>query len=271
MEGKWVWVGAAASVGMGLLAYVLSEDNRKPGKSPSLLSRLTLLEILKGLHGSATSVLIEMTGHSEGMDRDSGNGEVDVRRLRQGFEEVYRRYGVREEDVRKAYEKHRDDPEVAELACILFTNHHRAQQGLPLLSSGSTSLSPHSVLWLLRTFHRISAGRSLSQLSLLEAEGVRLSPFDARFQKAVEELIAEQNRLKERLYQQVGLRKEEGDQQVKRAVEIFAADAGFLKEYNEVEEEYNSTMHLMCLQRLSPASKARVLVQMQQAMSQLTP
>jgi len=274
MEGKWVWVGAAASLGMGLLAYVLSEDKLPPRKFPPSLPVSTTLDILTALHQASTSILISLAGHSlqtsetageEGRER--GKGHVDERRLRAAFEEVYRRFGVTEVEFRRGYERHRDNPDVHLSASLLLANHLRAQQGLSPASSCSTSLSPASVLWLFRTLYHLSAGRTLAKLSQLETEGVRLSPFDARFQTAAKELEREQETLRDRLRERLGA----GEEDVRAAVEVFAGDVQFLREYNEVEEEYRTVMQKIALQRLNEEGKSKVQAQMAAALLEIAP
>jgi hypothetical protein len=272
MEGKWVLFGAAASVGMGLLAYVLSEDKYPNRKSPPSLPLSTILDILTSLHKSSTSILISLAGHSlhpNAEGRERGKHYADESRLRTAFEQVYKSFGVTEAEFRRGYELYREDSDVNRLASTLFSNHFNARKGLPPVSSSSTSLSPERVIWLFRTLYHISAGRTLAKLSQLESEGVRLSPFDARFQAAAKKLEREQERLKERLCEQLGLGREGAEGEIRAAVEVFVGDAKFLRLYNEVEEEYRSTMQQIALMRLSAESKSKVTSQMMSALSQI--
>lgn len=264
-----MWVGAAASLGMGLLAYVLSEDKAPCRKLPPTLPLSTVLDILSALHQSSTAILISLAGHSlspaaEGRER--GKTQADERRLRAAFGEVYRRFGVTEEDFRRGYERHRDNPDVHLSASLLFSNHLRATKGLSPVSCCSTSLSPASVLWLFRTLYHISAGRTLAKLSQLQSQGVRLNPFDARFQAAAKELEKEQERLKESMCRYLGVE----EQDVRAAVEVLAGDVQFLREYNEAEEDYRTTMQRIALQRLSEDAQSKTYARMTAALRELS-
>lgn len=272
MEGKWVLFGAAASVGMGLLAYVLSEDKHPTHKSPPSLPLSTTLDILTSLHKSSTSILISLAGHSlhsNSEGRERGIYHTDESRLRTAFEQVYKSFGVTEMEFRRGYELHRGNSDVNRLASRLFSNHDNARKGVPPVSSGCTSLCPDRVIWLFRTLYHISAGRTLDKLSQLESEGVRVSPFDARFQAAAKELERDQEQLKERLCEKLGLGREGAEGEIRAAVEVFVGDPKFLRLYNEVEEEYRSTMQQIALMRLSSESKSKVNSQMMSALSQI--
>ena len=276
MDTKWMLFGAVASFGVGVLAYVLSEEKIVGRKSPPRLRKDEVVSILKELNRESTSVLISIAGHSLDRETPPSDSEPsttssDEVQLTQVFAQVYRQFRVTESQFRRAYAAYKEDKEVRELAETMAGRMEGARRGVAPVTKGMIpeGLTKERVMMLIRTVYWISAGNTLEKLESLQSQGIALTPFDSRFQQAVHELERETDLLKARLFSSFGLPGPFPDSTLKLAVEVYVHDNSFLRSYTDIEEDYRCIMQKLVLQRFTPDDRQKVLARWQDAQSTL--
>lgn len=279
MDSKKLWIvgGLAAASGLGLLTYYLSDDGKSASEAPEQrLTRDQVVAILKDMAKEMNSPFITLASFANSIKEQVGNQVPDAEikellstqspisgQMRRAEMKVYQKHGTDEKSFKYACEVlYRGDPEIKSLMESMKTNMDNAYKGVaPQISSALPDyITPDLVIKILKEMYDATLYTTYKKVAELKAMGIQPSPYSESFMKATQQMEADGEAAKYKIFEKYGLTKHEEPAGIllHNAIQKFKNDGGFMQKMVVVEQEFSQNMQKIMQDSLPEDEKERL-------------
>ena len=269
--------GAAISIGLGMVAYYLSDDGAGPSQNANSLRRDQVITILKDMRKEFSNVYMTIATFANSMKEQAG-GRLPESALKEilisqtpipsfisrAEAKIYEQHGVTEPELRHAVESMQDsEPEIRALLNEMKESLELAYKGVLPTDNNPVPdfLTPELTLKILFDMYDSGKYITYSQLAQIKARGIVPNPNNEEFIKAIHEMELESEQEKNLLFERHGLAGHDDAPAVllRRAQQKYSnTEPGFKQKMSMLEEEYSYTMGLIMEDKL-PAQEVQRL------------
>ena len=269
--------GAAISIGLGILAYYLSDDGAGPAQNANSLRRDQVIIILKDMKKEFSNVYMTIATFANSVKEQSG-GRLPESALKEilisqtpipsfisrAEVKIYEQHGVTEPELRHAVESMQDsEPEIKALLNEMKESLELAYKGVLPMDDNPVPDFLTSELTLRILFDMYDSGKYITykQLAQIKARGIAPDPNNEEFIKAVQEMEVESEMEKNLLFERHGLAGHDDAPALllRRAQQTYSStEPGFKQKMTMLEEEYRYTMGLIMEDKLPPQEVQRL-------------
>jgi len=279
MDSKKLWIvgGLAAASGLGLLTYYLSDDGKSASEAPEQrLTRDQVVAVLKDMAKEMNSPFITLASFANSIKEQVGNQVPDAEikellstqspisgQMRRAEMKVYQKHGTDEKSFKYACEVlYRGDPEIKSLMESMKTNMDNAYKGVaPQISSTLPDyITPDLVIKILKEMYDATLYTTYKKVAELKAMGIQPSPYSESFMKATQQMEADGEAAKYKIFEKYGLTKHEEPAGIllHNAIQKFKNDGGFMQKMVVVEQEFSQNMQKIMQDSLPEDEKERL-------------